>query len=393
MRKHEPETSEYIPTPEDSTYQTGSAKPQNEHRGLIAVLMILVTFLGGIASTLGILNIRLLQALNAENKDAEQVAVYLGTVPSTTPSIPEQTEPILPAQNSVELTVEESHSREPISLQDILTQNAPTLTHIQCGSQTATGVILDQAGFLVTNAYAVSDQAPIYVTLQDGSRHRAALVGTDDFTDLAVLYINALGLQAAHLAASDHLQVGDAVEGFHTDGQLMQGQFVRKTDYPIGHENIALLQTDLPLPAGPIYNAFGQIVGFTSPHLSTQTGAVAVPSIIIKDVVEQIICRGAIHGRPCLGADLEELQPMHQQYWQLPQGLWVSRIHDQGNSLSGLLQGDILIRLNSHAIADRESLCAILRTLRPGQEVTATVIRDGVETTLTLTVKQTGHQD
>lgn len=395
MRKHESETTEYIPTPEETTYHTGSAKPHAEHRGLIAVLMILVTFLGGIASALGIVNIQLLQKLNQEQGFAENVSVFFDPNSSHNPiaSTISGVEPILPAQNSVEMQVAENGEDLPLQQftpQEILAKNSACTVTVHCEDRVFCGVVADSAGFIVTNAFSICENSPIYVTLASGQRYRATLVGSDGFTDLAVLYINAPNLTPAQFASARCLAKGDFVACLSPNSRISTGAMTEKTEYAIGSQCISLLQTDLPAISGPLFNSCGQIVGFLSPALSGADSSVAVPSGVVKHVVEQLIGYGFLEGRPCLGVELEEVQPLYQQYFQLPQGLRVIRGAATEDLQNCLMQGDILISLNGQSIYNQSSLCAALRNLQEGDTVTAVVIRDNVEITIQLVICLSG---
>lgn len=398
MAKHKSESTEYIPKWDDGTYHTGSAKPHKEHRGLIAVLMILVIFLGGLASALGLLNVRLLQEIAQFRADAKDVPLYEDKS-STDFHLAESDDasaPSLPNAKDWDLPLE-APEKTTIPAADILHRNDDALVSIHCGSPdseaVACGVIVDESGYLLTNAYPVSDSGRIYVQLSDGQIFRASVVGIDEFTDLAVLYIEAAGLTAAEFAATDTLKERETIIFIGTDRQMRQGSISTKDSvYTVGSDALRLLETDLPGISGPIFNACGQMIGFCSPFLSENTGAMAIPSAIVKEVAEQIIRNGTISGRPSLGAQLEEVLPVHQQYWQLPQGL---RVTDTGldESLSTALEpGDILIQLGGQSITDRESLCAVLRQLRAGDRVEAIVVRGNETITLTLIIQASGNQ-
>lgn len=399
MRNDKPKTTEYSESWDTGTYQTGYARPRDEHRGIIAILMILVTFLGGIASALGLINIRLIQQLSQERQAPSNVSVYMEgsqTVPSANDQNAQA--PSLPSTSvdfQLEAPSENVLPKDPCS-EEILLQNAPSIVSIFIGGNRdddpdTCGVILDEAGFLITNAYPISDGEPVFVRLSDGRLFRATVVGKDEFTDLAVLYIDATDLTAAHFTTADCLDTGDFVTAASVGNLVSAGTVDHITDYSIGSQTISLLQTDLVSVSGPIYNSCGQIVGFASRSLETKNGTMVIPSAIVKEVVEQIIQQGSIAGRPSLGVEMEEIQPLHQHYWQLPSGLRITRIDAGDAQLAGLLPGDILISLNGQPISNRESLCAVLRTLREGDRVMATVVREEQEMTLELTIQLSGE--
>lgn len=398
MAKQKPETTEYIPEWDAGTYQTGSAKPQKEHRGLIAILMILVIFLGGLASALGLLNVRLLQEIAQFHADSKDVPLYVDKSSNDfhLGETDDASAPSLPNSKDWDLPLEEPEKTK-LPAAEILHRNDDALVSIHCDSPdseaVACGVIVDEKGYLLTNAYPVSSSGRVYVQLSDGRHFRATVVGTDEFTDLAVLYIEATDLTAAEFAATDTLKETETVVFIGTDRQMQQGHvYAMNSVYNVGSDALTLLETNLPGISGPIFNVGGQIIGFCSPFLSGNTGTMAIPSAIVKDVVEQIIENGAISGRPSLGAELEEVQPLHQQYWQLPQGLRVTDTFRESSLSTALEPGDILIQLAGQPITDRESLCAVLRQLRAGDRVEATVVRGNETITLTLTIQNSGNE-
>lgn len=399
MDKRKSETTEYSPEWDYGTYQTGSAKPHKERRGLIALLMILVIFLGGIASAMGILNIRLLQKLAETNAGAQEIPLQVdgnqGNVPVG--KADDLDAPSLPTSGDWDLPLETAQQTN-LPAEEILQRNAQALVSIHCEdpdtAAVACGVILDKSGYLVTNAYPIYGCSFIYVTLFDGRCFRASVVGTDEFTDLAVLYVDAPGLVAAQFADGCDLSAGDSLVFIGADRAAREGQLTGTTAaYAIGDDQVSLLQTDFSGICGPVFNRCGQIVGFSSSFPGTGDISLALPMWEVKHIVEQIIETGSIQGRPCLGAEMEEVGELHQQYWHLPQGLRVARTFPSGTQLGGLEPGDILISLGGMEITDRESLCAILRQLNFGQQVTATVIRGQETITLTLTIQASGEKE
>ena len=399
MRKQKQDATEHSQNWDSGTYQTGSTTPPKEHRGLIAVLMILVTFLGGLASALGLINIRLLQQLAQADDQADAVSLYQNpaddTLPTTPKDVPTPSIPDAPEELEIPIDQPETGSSDQqLSLQTLLERNGESLVQIRCGAATDTqicGVILDEQGYVLTNAYPVSDNTHIYVTLSDGRSCRAALVGTDEFTDLAVLYIDLPDLTAAQFAAADTLEYGDAVAALSGDRQMIQGNLTcADYSYTVSNQTLHVLQTDLTGCAGPIYNSYGQIIGYRCTSLSENGKDLVIPSILMKDVAQQIISKGFCTGRPSLGVQMEQVDSVYQQYWQLPSGLRITQIQGQTDMLSGLEQGDILIRLNGRPVSDRISLCAVLRTLRTGDRVEAVVLRANEQITLTLVIGASG---
>ncbi len=398
MRKQKSETSEYTPNWDSGTYQTGSTTPPKEHRGLIALLMILVTFLGGLASALGLINIRLVQELAKAEIPTDTVAIYQDPTKQDLPTAPEDVPaPSVPKTDGLNFQiVDHDNTGKTISLEEILSISNDSLVTIHCGNwetdSQICGVVIDEMGYILTNAYPISDSSHIFVTLADGRCGRAALVGTDEFTDLAVLYVDLPGLTAAQFATADNLQAGDFALHISADRYLTEGSICcADFSYTISTQNLQLLETDLAGSAGPIYNNQGQIIGFTSRYFHVDGHHLAIPSVIVKDVAQQIIANGFCIGRPCIGAQIEEVQKLYQHYWKLPSGIRITDVHSQSATFSGLEPGDIIICLGGQTITDRASLCAVLRTLHTGTQVEAVVLRGNQQITLLLTIGAFGE--
>ena len=315
MRKHHSDMAEYYPEPDTGTYQTGSTQPPKHYRGLIAVLLIAVTTLGSLASALGILNIRLLMELEQKNAEKSHLSLLDTDTQNTLGNQNQEPEiPQIPADHQLEMTFSDTSEEVSLSAQQILSKNADSTVTVQCvttcgETNTLLGVVVDAKGYILTNAAAVSDASRVYITLPDGRNLRAALVGADRFTDLAVLYIDAQGLTPAEFYPSDTLRAGDFLAVLCAYGTLDAGTVGQQRNiFHVGSDKIAMLSTDLPHVAGPIFNGSGQIVGFGSRILTSfcESGA-ALSSESIRDILDRIMQCGTIPGRPTLSLELEEV--------------------------------------------------------------------------------------
>ena len=383
MRKHHPDIHEYIPEPDTGTFQTGATQPPKQYRGLIAVLLIAVTTLGSLASALGILNIRLLWDLQQQNGEHSHLSL-LDSSTQTTQSNQSQEPavPKIPTEHQLELNFSAENTETSLSTQQILNKNADSTVTVRaistCGQESSLlGVIVDADGYILTNAASVSDARSIYVTLPDGRDLRAALVGADRFTDVAVLYIQAPALQAAEFFPADILQEGDFLAALCAYGTLDTGAVGQTTDpFHIGNDRIAMLSTDLTHVGGPIFNDAGQIVGFGSRFLtSCSTSGAVLSSEAIQQVLDVLLQHGTVPGRPALSMELEEVEELYQRYWNLPGGLRITAIPEELTDI--LLVGDILTALDGNATPDWEGFYSALRTLTPGDTVEATIFREG----------------
>ena len=224
MANNKPEIKEYMGQFDDGTYRTGTIRPGKSSSAVLAFLLAAVIFLGGFCSALGLINIHLLKQMAQANQQTTPLSK--DTQPSShwnsgqlaDPGLPE---PQLPESYHVELKLADSpqYSQDHTSLsgmtaQQIYDSNAKSLVQVQSlthfgAVQEGVGIVLSQDGFLLVNHHVVESARRIYVQLHDGTLARAKLVGSDSFSDLAVLYIQAEGLIPAVFCNNRTLQVTD----------------------------------------------------------------------------------------------------------------------------------------------------------------------------------------
>jgi len=394
---------------DDSVYGTGPMEPPKSRNGLIALLLILIIFLCGIVTVLGILNVRLFQQLNLKEDDSLPIAVMEETQPDELSAIPpENTTPREEhQQEQCALNLQESPAApanipEPggLSLQEVYQCNIPSVVSITCdigsGGSTGTGVVFSKDGYIVTNAHVVENAQGISVQLSDDRVFRVDLVGSDAISDLAVLYIQADGLTAAQFGNSDTLRVGDTVvaigdplgvkfRGTMTDGIVS----AINRDMTVQGRTMTLIQTNAALNSGnsggPLINIYGQVVGINtmkigafSDYAGVEGLGFAIPSAIVKDVVEQIISQGYVSGRPTLGIEGETLDTFYQYYYRLPAGLYITQVESGSPAhRSGIEPGDILLTVDDTRITDMSILNSVVFRHNVGDTVTVIIYRGG----------------
>ena len=383
---------------DDGTYQTGAPAREKHSSALVAGLLAGVILLGGLASALGVMNIRLLSKLKQHN--AEAIPVGFRAAPADSNALDSflQTDdiplPRLPEDGALRLELQETPkqaSTQSMKAQDVLSSNEDSLVTITCDAHAhpqhrGIGVIVSENGYILTNLSATSHANRIFVKLSDGRVFRAAVVGTDDFTDLAVLYVEAEGLQPARLGYAANLSAGETVYGI-ADAVTME-----PTQGEIVSEAIAnsLLQSTVSSDFGPVFSRWGQMIGFHVGQVARyydreQSEGLTLTAERLTELVSQLTAGGRVAGRPCLGLKVQAVSKLYQQYWNLPDGLQVTEVTQD----CGLQIGDILMELNGRKLCQREDLIAILHDSQPGDTYTATVYRNGQQFTTTLTVTET----
>lgn len=270
------------------------------------------------------------------------------------------------------------------------------------------GVVIDpDKGIIITNDHVIRNATLITVTLEDGRRLKAKLVGGDSETDLAVLKIDAKHLKSLPLGDSDKLQVGDfAVAignpfGLNSFGNSQSATFgiisaLKRSDLNIeGVENF--IQTDAAInpgnSGGALVNTKGELIGINTAILSPYGGNVgigfAIPINMAKDVTQQIIKFGSIH-RGLMGIFVQHLTPELAQSLGYPedfQGALVSQVNENSPAeQAGLKAGDIIIQINDTKITQATQVKTTISLLRVGSTAKIMIQRDNKPQTLNAVV-------
>lgn len=385
--------NEYSISRDAGTYQTGNTTPPKQGNPMVTVLLILVIALGGMLSAMGIINLRLLAALQ-QQQSAETLPVQLqpdGQTPGgntdslleTAPSIPwsDVTMEICDNQRDLDSTTAE--------VQEMILSSQVT---VQVPDQEeGIGLVISQQGYILTHAHLLQNAERIYVTLPNGSRYRAALVGSDAYSDLAVLYIRATNLIPAQFCGEPDFKSGEKVTALYQDHFSGGTILISQTPLQIADKKLPLYKTTATTDhdAAFLFNNQGQAIGIISPRINqyvepdSEDLAYVLPTLAIKHIVDQILQRGFVSGRPGIGAQVEEVTDLYQNYWQLPDGLRIT-----SSSSDQLQQGDILIRINGRSISTIEDLYDMLRNCQIGETVEAQIYRNKKTQIITISINE-----
>ena len=403
--------------PQEEIYQTGRTQPPKSYRGIIAILLIAVILLGGVASLLGIVNVRLLAQLRMDSAETD---LALSFSLSDFPTVAVEKTEDAPAEESDTplLDLASSPTGEPnipqeggLSLQEIYASAIDSVVSISCttetGTSTGTGVVLSSDGYVVTNSHVVADAVTIYAQFHDDRILPADLIGVDAITDLAVLRVDATDLVPALFGDSSSLQVGDAVaaigdplgaqfRGTMTDGIIS----AINRDVLTGGRTMTLIQTNAALNSGnsggPLLNCFGQVIGINTMKVESYMDTAgaeglgfAIPSSTVKEIVEQLVQQGYVSGRPWLGIWGQEVHFFYQLYKQYPQGLYITDVDSASDAAAkGICPGDILLSIDGKRITDADSFTNTLYAYDAGDTVSVVIYRSGRQYSLSLTVGQ-----
>lgn len=270
------------------------------------------------------------------------------------------------------------------------------------------GVIIDpQNGIILTNEHVIRNGMVITVTLIDGRRLKAKLIGSDSEADVAVLKIDAKNLKSLPLGDSDKLEVGDFVVaignpfGLNSFGNSQSATFgivsaMKRSDLNIeGIENF--IQTDAAInpgnSGGALVNTKGELVGINTAIISMYGGNVgvgfAIPINMAREVAEQLIKFGSIH-RGLMGIFVQHLSPELAQamgYSEDFQGALIAQVNENSPAeLAGLKAGDVIIQINDTKINQATQVRNVISMLRVGSIAKIKVKRNGQEMVVTANV-------
>jgi serine protease Do len=262
---------------------------------------------------------------------------------------------------------------------------------------TGSGVVISNDGYIITNNHVVEDAKAVSIILADGTTSPAQIIGTDVFSDLAVLLADDNLTTIAPLGNSDTLKPGETVIAIGSPlGDFVNTVTVgvvsalgRSLDTGYGYHMEDLIQTDAAInqgnSGGPLVNVAGEVVGINtlvvrgSGYGSTIAEGLgfAIPANTAQAVAEQIISKGYV-ARPYLGIRWQAITPRLAATYNLPVewGIFVSEVIAGGPAdLGGVLYGDIITKIGEIPLDEDSSYVNALFNHSPGVSITLQVIR------------------
>lgn len=280
-----------------------------------------------------------------------------------------------------------------VSVQETFGENAGT----------GSGVVVDGAGYIVTNNHVISmaatnPDATLSVTFSDGTKVPARIVGRDVKTDLAVLSTDATGLTVAQLGRSDDVAVGDDVVAVGSPlglSKTVTRGIVSALDRPVrlsgeGTDTDAVIdavQTDAAInpgnSGGPLIDAEGRVIGINSAIRSESGGSVglgfAIPIDDVTEVVQSLIRTGSmIH--PDIGVTARTVVN------DALSGARVANVTAGGPAQqAGIVEGDVIVRVGDRTVSGADELVVAVQEQQIGQAIPVQVVRSGRTVDITVT--------
>ena len=255
------------------------------------------------------------------------------------------------------------------------------------------GVIFDaKNGFIVTNHHVIEKADDIVVTLHDGRKFDAVVIGTDPGADVAIIQIEADSLTALKIADSDRLRVGDFVVAIGNPfglGQTVTSGIVSA----LGRSGLGIesyedfIQTDASInpgnSGGALVNLRGELIGINTAILGPSGGSIGIGFAIPVNMVQQISAQLIEHGevkRGKLGFTAQDLTPELAEAFGIKQrnGVVVARVQeDSPADKAGMKAGDVIIAVNGDPVEDSADVRNMIGLMRVGTKIDIDVVRNG----------------
>lgn len=279
------------------------------------------------------------------------------------------------------------------------------------------GIVLSEDGYILTNNHVISgaDKITIYVSDQDGEEttYEATLVGTSESSDVAVLKIDATGLNAATFGDSDQLQVGELAVAIGNPMGKVHGSVTAgiisatEQELTIDDVTISAIQTDAAInpgnSGGALFDSFGNVIGLVyakSSSVSIEGIGYAIPVNAIKELVAQMIndpdsVEAQTKGSQImLGITIQDVTEEMSKQYSMPVGVYVREVSEMSAAeRAGLQKGDIIVEFAGKTVENADDLNAIKAEQTSGDTVSIKIDRNGKEMTLDIVIPQPTEVD
>ena len=287
-------------------------------------------------------------------------------------------------------------------------------------TQTAagSGIIISEDGYVLTNNHVISgaDKITVYVNSGDGSEeqsYEATLVGSSESNDIAVLKIDATGLNAAAFGDSDQIEVGELAVAIGNPMGQVHGSVTAgiisavEQELTIDDVTINAIQTDAAInpgnSGGALFDSYGNVIGIVyakSSSVSIEGIGYAIPVNNIKDLVAQMIndpdsVKDQTKGSQImLGITIRDITEEMSKQYSMPVGVYITEVSSMSAAeRAGLQKGDIITEFAGETVTSADDLNAIKAKQTSGDTVSVKIDRNGKEMTLNLVIPQPTEVD
>ena len=295
----------------------------------------------------------------------------------------------------------------------IYTENVNAVVEITCqvsvdygffgtvnGEAGGTGFVVNENGYIVTNNHVVENATNIMVSFYDGQKYSAEVVGVSEAHDIAVLKVEATGLNTVTIGSSSSLEVGNTI---YTIGHPLGLSYslstgiISATERMINEESgnaISVIQLDCGInegnSGGPLFNSRGEVIGVTNAKYAGSTIesiGFAIPIDFAMNDYYQIVEYGAVTNKASLGITYVMVDSETAELFHFVTGAFVHAVNEGSCAEKGGLKvGDIITKINNTVLNDSNTINGIMANFLPGQEMALTVNRNGEVLTIKVTL-------
>lgn len=268
------------------------------------------------------------------------------------------------------------------------------------------GFVVTDDGYIMTNYHVIEDayasNLAVKVMFKDGSSYDATIVGVEEENDIAVLKIDATGLNPVRVGDSDSVLVGDEVYAIGNPlGELdftMTSGRISALDRSITTSSnspaINMFQFDAAVNSGnsggPVFNTDGEVIGVVTAKAGengVEGISFAIPINDAVDIANDLITKGYVSGKAYMGVNIDtRYNSTYAQYYNTPEGAYVYNV-ESGSCAEkcGISAGDIITKVGDNDIAGYDDLYSAIRQYKAGDTVQVIVYRANEEQTLSIT--------
>jgi serine protease Do len=254
------------------------------------------------------------------------------------------------------------------------------------------GFFISQDGYIVTNYHVIDGADEIKIVTKDGSELKAAVIGRDEATDLAVLKVEGHNFPYVTFETSVKPRVGDWVVAvgnpFDLNGTATAG-IISAYNRDIGENFVDYIQIDAPInkgnSGGPTFDIYGRVIGVNAAIYSPTGGSVgigfAIPAGVADQVTQQLIAKGKIT-RGYIGATIETLSDDLADSWGLAgrKGAQVTDVTPNGPAqTAGLEPGDVVVSVDGVPVKSNTEMTREVAKAQAGETIHLDVFRAGKE--------------
>ena len=268
------------------------------------------------------------------------------------------------------------------------------------------GFVITEDGYILTNYHVVQKAAegsfPVSVVFYNGDAYNGDVISYEEESDIALVKIDAINLQAATIGDSSTILVGEEVFAVGNPYQILgftmsSGRISALNRLIATEENenaIEMFQIDADIyegnSGGPLYNNRGEVIGIVSAKFSASSKmdgiGFAIPINTAREKISDLMDNGYVSGKASLGAKFDDrYNAMYSRYYGMPIGAFINSVASGSCAESaGLKSGDIITRIGDSYVTGYDNIKTILRKYRAGDVAEIEFFRDGEISTVTV---------